>query len=373
MQKIYLHGIYNKYFTGKGVEKAINEGYIENTEMEEQKSDSTIQNEETGEIIEDNETSVKVSELIMDDFTMSMSFEVTLSDKIKNIITAEEVMEMNFSYIIIYDENRNILNTVNEDNLKKFSNENNITPNQLINSGVNIFTSEKNGNKVKVVYNFYTGGKSIYPKNKELYIDINKIKVSKNETVLGDEEITIKGNWNFKVEVPEKMYNRQSVTYIQKSTTNPDFNVTSATLYNTGMEIKIKLKAEKQMNLKDIYSSICPELDFYWTLEKDDELRSLDILNYFENKARSNPKYQELMKKEMEKWKFEKYLTNNKGERFDFSVGPRENGSASIDENGIMTSTCTFDLTQYDATDEITLHLEYKGNKAEVLLQKANN
>ena len=163
MQKIYLHGIYNKYFTGKGVEKAINEGYIENTEMEEQKSNSTIQNKETGEIIEDTETSVKVSELIMDDFTMSMTFEVTLSDKIKNITTAEEVMEMNFPDIIIYDENNNILNTVNEDNLKKFSDENNINPNQLINSGVNIFTSEKNGNKVNVVYNFYTGGESIYP------------------------------------------------------------------------------------------------------------------------------------------------------------------------------------------------------------------
>lgn len=373
MQKIYLHGIYNKYFTGKGVEKAINEGYIENTEMEEQKSNSTIQNKETGEMIEDTETSVKVSELIMDDFTMSMTFEVTLSDKIKNITTAEEVMEMNFPDIIIYDENNNILNTVNEDNLKKFSDENNINPNQLINSGVNIFTSEKNGNKVNVVYNFYTGGESIYPKSKEIHVDINKIKISKNETLIGDEEITIKGDWNFKVEVPEKMYNRESVTYIQKSTTNQNFNVTSATLYNTGMEIKIKLKAEKPMSSKDIYSSISPELAFYWTLDEDDELRSIDILNYLENKVRSNPEYQELVKKEMEKWKFEKYLTNSKGERFDFSVGPRENGSASIDENGIMTSTCTFDLTQYDATDEITLHLEYKGNKAEILLQKANN
>lgn len=372
MQKTYLHGIYNKYSTGKGVEKAINEGYIEKTEMEEQKSDSIIQNEETGEIIEDNETSVKVSELIMEDFTISMTFEVTLSDKIKTIITAEEVMEMNFPDMIIYDENNNILNTVYEDNLEKFSNKNNITPNQLVNSGVNIFTSEKNGNKVNVVYNFYTGGESIYPKSKELHIDMNKIKISKNETTMGEEEITIKGNWNFKVEVPEKMYNRKSVAYLQKSTTNPDFNVTSATLYNTGMELKMKFKAEKQMSSKDIYSSISPELDFYWTLDKDDELRSFDILNYLENKARSNPKYQELIKNEMKKWDFEKYLTNSQGERFEFTVGPRENGSASIDENGIMTSTCTFDLTQYDATDEIILHLEYKGNKAEVLLQKAN-
>lgn len=372
MQKIFLHGIYNKYFTGKGVEKAINEGYIENTEMEEQKSDSTIQNEETGEIIEDNETSVKVSELIMDDFTLSMTFDVTLSDKVKDITTAEEVIEMNFPDIVIYDENNNILNTLCEEDLKKFSNEKNITPNEIVNSGVNIFTSEKNKNTVKVVYNFYTGGDSTYPKSKELHIAMKKIRISKNETVMGDEEITIKGNWDFKVDVPEKMYNRQSVSYIQKETNNKDFNVTSATLFNTGIEIAMKFKAEKQTSQKDIYSSISPEIAFYWTLDKDDELRSLDILNYLENKVRSNPEYQELSKKEFEKWKFDKYITNSKGERFDFTVGPRENGSAYIDDNGIMTSTCMFDLTQYDATDEITLHLEYKGNKADIVLQKVN-
>lgn len=94
--------IYNKYFTGKGVETAINEGYVANTEMEEQGSNSTIQNEKTGEIIEDNETTVKVSELIMDDFTLSMTFEVTLSDKVKDIIKAQDVMEMYFSDIVVY-------------------------------------------------------------------------------------------------------------------------------------------------------------------------------------------------------------------------------------------------------------------------------
>ena len=72
----------------------------------------------------------------------------------------------------------------------------------------------------------------------------------------------------------------------------------------------------------------------------------------------------------MEKWQFDKYLTNSNGQRFDFSVGPRENGSAYIDDNGIMTSTCMFDLTKYDATDEITLHLEYKGTKADIVLEK---
>lgn len=365
--------IYNKYHIGKGIETAIDEGYVENIEMEEQSSNSIIQNEETGKIIEDNETKVKVSEIIMDDFTLSMTFEVTLSDEIKDILTAAEVAEMNFTDLVIYDENNIVLNAVYDQALDKFSKENNITPKKVIGSGLNMFVSEKDENTVKLIYNFYTGGESVYPKSKELHIDMNKIRISKNvETSLGDEEISIKGDWNFKVDVPEKMYNRENVTYIQKSTSNENFNVQSAVLYNTGMEIKMKFKAEKQKSSREIASSLSEELEFYYSLNEDDELKNIDIFNYLEQDIRENPEYQKLVQQEMEKWNFDKYLTNSSGERFDFSVGPRENGSAYIDENGIMTSTCMFDLTKYDATDEIILHLEYRGTKADIVLEKVN-
>lgn len=362
--------IYNKYFTGTGVEKAINEGYIENTQMEEQNSNSTIENEETGQIIEDNETSIKVSELIMDDFTLSMIFEVTLSDKIKDVITANEVMEMNFPDIVIYDENNIILNTTNENELDKFKEKKKIEPKDFVNSGVNTFVSERNNKTVKVIYNFYTGGDSVYPKSKELNIYVDRIKVSKNETVMGNEEITIRGYWDFKIDVPEKMYNRKNIVYKQKSTTNKDFNVQSAVLYNTGMEIGMKFKAQKQKPMHEIASSFSEELEFFYSLDEDDELHTIDILNYIESKVRENPEYQKMMQEEWSKWEYEKYLTNSNGERFDFTMGPRENGGASIDEDGFMTATCMFDLTTYDATDEITLHIDYKGNKADIILER---
>ena len=362
--------IYNQYFTGKGVEKAINEGYVESTQMEEQNANTTIENEETGEIIEDDETSIKVSELIMDDFTLSMTFEVTLSDKIKDVITANEIMEMNFRDMVVYDENNIILNTVYEGDLKEFKEKCNIEPTDFVNSGVNTFVSERTENTVKIIYNFYTGGECVYPKSKELHLFVDRIKASKKETVMGDEEITIRGNWNFKVNVPEKMYTRKNIIYQQKSTSNPDFNVQTAVVYNTGMEIGMKFKAEKQMSMKEMGASVSEELEFYWTLDEKDELRTIDILNYIENKVRANPEYQKLLEQSLERWEYEKYVTNSKGERFDFTMGPRENGGASIDEEGIMTTTCMFDLTAYDATDEITLHLDYKGNKADIILER---
>ncbi len=362
--------IYNQYFTGKGVEKAIHEGYVENTQMEEQNAKTTIENEETGEMVEADETSIKVSELIMDDFTLSMTFEVTLSDTIKDVITAKEVMEMNFPDIVVYDENNTILNTIDEANLEKFKEKCNIQATDFVNSGVNTFVSEKTEHTVKIIYNFYTGGECIYPKSKKLHIFIDRIKASKKETVMGNEEITIRGNWNFEIDVPEKMYTRENIIYQQKTTSNPDFNVESAVVYNTGMEIGMKFKAEKQMSMKEIGVSVSEELEFYWSLDENDELRTIDILNYIENRARSNPEYQKLLEQSLQTWEYEKYVTNSKGERFDFTMGPRENGGATIDEEGIMTATCMFDLTVYDATDEITLHLAYKGNEADIVLER---
>ena len=364
--------IYNKYYTGKGIENAINEGYVEKIEMGEQSSNSTIKNEETGITIEDKETKVKVSELIMDDYSLSMTFEVTLSDDVKDIITANEVMDMYFPDIVVYDENNLVLYALDNQTLVEFSTKNDIAIDKALGSGVNSFVSESEGNTVKVIYNFHIGGDVAFPNCKEIHVDMNKIKISKNpECATGNEEITITGNWNFKVDVPEKMYNRESIQYVQKSTTNNYFNVEVATLYNTGMEITMKFKAEDYLSIPEIDSIVSEELEFYWSLDKDDELRSLDILNYLERQARENPKYQELESQMMEVWNFEKYLTNSNGERFEFSTGPRENGEAKI-VDGIMTSTCMFDLTQYDATDEVTLHIEYSGKEADIILEKAN-
>ena len=77
----------------------------------------------------------------------------------------------------------------------------------LYGSGVNIIPTQRQNNHVQVVYNIYTGGDTIYPKSKKLNIKMSKINISKNEgTFMGDEEITLTGNWKFGLDVPEKMY-----------------------------------------------------------------------------------------------------------------------------------------------------------------------
>ena len=369
--------VYDNFFmTGKGMETAMNEGYIENTDMEYENANTTVENTETGEMIEDVETKVKVSELVMDDFNLSITFDVELSEKAKEIVTADEVWEFNFPDLVISDENNIVLYCPSGVKYEEFSKEKNLGLNyeeamdkkMYIGSGVNIIPVEREGNHVKVVYNIYTGGDSHYPKSKTLTIDMSKINISQNEQALmGEEEITLTGDWHFDVEVPEKMYKRQSVVYTQIDTTDEDYQVESATLYDTGMQITAKVKTEPQPEHPTFL-----EYDFYNSLSDDDPLKNVDILGYISWKERQTDAYKEYHKKINELTEITIYLANENGEKFTLVQGPNENGSIGVNEEGILTFEGMFDITKYNEAEKIIVHFEYRGQTEEVVLKKGD-
>lgn len=235
----------------------------------------------------------------------------------------------------------------------------------LYGSGVNIIPTQRQNNHVQVVYNIYTGGDTIYPKSKKLNIKMSKINISKNEGIfMGDEEITLTGNWEFGLEVPEKMYNRKEINYIQKSSTNEEYKVVSATLYDTGFEITMNIKTDKPpvypMSLEDKY---------YRLLDDTDELKSFDILKYISFEEEQKEEYRKFSEKRAELYYIESYVENEKGEIFKMSQGPSENGSIYIDENGNMKYNVTFDLTKYDKTNKLTIHTTYRGANEKIVLE----
>lgn len=367
--------IYNNFFlTGEGMGTAMSEGYIENTDMEYEKSDAKIENEETGQKIDAGDTKVKVSEFVMDDFNLSITFDVQLSEKVKEIVKAEEVWSFNFPDLIISDENNIVLYCLSERKYEEFSKEKQLGLNykealdsgKCIGSGVNTLPIGREENHVKVIYNLYTGGESKYPKSKKLNIDMSQIKISDQvETMMGDEEITLTGDWNFTVDVPEKMYHRKNIVYQQISTTNPDFNILQASVYDTGTDLKLKFKAQKHEK-----EPTTDKIEFWKSLPQDSHLRNVDILNYIEREIRYTEEYQEYLKKSLSIWEYDKYIMNENGQKFEMTEGPRENGGGYIDDEGIYESNCTFDLTKYEATNTITVYVDYQGNKAEIILEK---
>ena len=367
--------VYENFFgTGNGVGKAIEEGYIEEAKTESEPSESIAVNEETGQVVEDFETSIKVDKFVMDDFTLSITFDVDFSDKIKEMLEPSKMGDMNFPDLVIYDENNVILYCLGGVRLTEFCKEHNLgnydlttIPDEMfVNSGVNSYIESKNKNSVKMLYNIYTGG-DIYPKSKKLYFDMNKIKISKSpDTIFGEEEITLSGDWNFSVDVPEKMYNRTNIVYKQKSSTNEDFKVTAATVYETGMDISMELKVEPLPKEPTI-----PELEFYNLLPEGHALKTDEIERYLRNKLYNTNEYKEFSKNRLGMYTFDKYLVNENGEKFELTQGPRANGSGHISpDSDIYEFNGMFDLTKYDMTDTITLYVDHKGNKAEIVLEK---
>ena len=364
--------IYNNiYGGGNGFGKAISEGYVEKTDMEDEVSDSSILNEETGEMIEDFDTKIKVEEFVMDDFSLSMTLDITLSDKIKDIVNVKDIWDINFPDFVIYDEDYNVLHCGYGRTYGEFCKEKNIEANEddkFYGSGLYGNIIEKNGNHVKKTFNIYIS-EPYYPKSKKINLDLSRIRIEDEvEGTWGKEDIVIKGDWKISVDVPEKMYNRTSIAYKQKSTSNNEFNVTDVTVYDTGTFLTLEFPTKQEK----LIAPTTPEIEFFNSLPEDDELQTTDILNYIYRDLKKTPEYIEYMKKNFSVWEdFNKYLTNENGEKFDVTLSNRENGGGSIDENGKYTYNAMFDLTKYDITDEITLHVNYHGREAEILLEKA--
>lgn len=357
------------YGGGYGYGKAIEEGYIEKVDMEDEVSDSTIENEETGEIVEDLETKIKVEEFLMDDFSLSATLDITLSDKIKDILTIEDVWNVSFPDLIVYDEDYNVLRLGYGKKYEEFCKEKNTEPNEeekWFGSGENgPLVMEKKGNHLKVMFNIFIGG-PYYPKSKQINFELNTIRISNQvETMHGEEQLVLKGDWKFSVDVPEKMYNRTSVKYTQRSTTNSKFKLTDATVYDAGMNISLEFQGEKPLE-----RPTTPELEFYYSLPEGDELIKEDLANYLYNELWQTEEYNEYMEQSMRQSNFEKYVVNSKGERFELTINNQQNGGTSTDENGYVKFTGMFDLTKYDMTDEITLYIESNGEKAEIVLEK---
>ena len=364
----------NFYGTGNGVGKAIEEGYVEEPEIKNEVVNATAVNEDTGEKIEDLETTVKVTEFLMDDFSLSMTFEVEFSEEAKKKINPLKVGDMELSDMVIYDENNVILYCLLGTRLNEFCKEHNLDYNyetipddMFIGSGVNAYVKERTKDSVKMIYNIYTEGGICFPKSKKLFIDLNKIKLSDNdETVNSEDNIILSSDWNFSVDVPEKMYNRKNIIYLQKSTTNEDFKVTAATLYDTGMDISMEFKAGFVPQ-----PPISPELEFYHSLPDGHELKTDYIGSYLSHKLHNSKEYMEYMEKRIGYFDFEKYLVNEKGEKFELTQGPRANGSGHVDiGSDIYEFNGMFDLTKYDMTDTITMFVDYKGKTAEIILEK---
>lgn len=295
--------------TSDGVDIAVENGYVSNVKTQVEKA---------------NGIEINVDSIIMDDFNFAINFNVTLDEK----YNIDDFESTDLADLRVVDEQENVV----------FSSKSNVSDENIgpEYKGAYSFLSKKTGERDFKLTLSATGNQELFPKSKQLKIDFTKVMNWKWD---GDTRIEqfYEGNWNFKIDVPEEFYKRETYTYKAKSCNdkNIDINDIEAIVSKTGCRIYIPLiKETEKIDYKLIHDS--------------------------------NPKsiYDKIpLQKE--------YVETTDGKKFEPSARSDGDGGSSLNDKNEINYYNTFNLTTYDATDVITLNISTnKGEKIIIELEK---
>lgn len=227
----------NYFFdNSKSIDTAIENGYIEEPDME---------------YISSKGTDARVENFLMDDYNLSFTLDIKFGDN----VNVSEINRISIPDIIITDEENRILYCEDREMFTNFCEENNINyeynkfNEKYIDSGINNFirTIDESTNSVEFICNLQG---SQFPKSKKINIKFNKIGVSKQISDEDNKKIMV-GSWKLPLDVPEKFYNREEIVYTIKSCNYDDIYIDEFSVKNTGTTFAFHTKVEPIYNESD--------------------------------------------------------------------------------------------------------------------------
>lgn len=383
-----------RFGLGKGVETAVENGYISDIEeeMEFLNSDVSIKKGNSENVLDTINTGIRINNFVMTDSAISLNIEMKFAEKINKYKDLGKKINgnidyENFGYIeltdlfILDEENKLIYASVNEDDFKDFCIEHNLKSEYLqfnenyLNSVANCKIQEidPDTNTVKMTYIISTDDEM--PKSKQLKLFFDKISfVPKKSTNDRSNYIHLIGNWNIDLDVPEIMYNRTDNSYSVISCENKDFNIYTAKVTETGFEIGIKVSNiqmpvpnSELINSKTEMPYIFNSLEELQAVNSDKEFEKMYI-EYNEKcwpiRVNGDPVASWL------DYTDGCYIENSKGEIFKCSNSSSRKQNSEFLEGDIYDFYETFDMTKYDATDKITVVIEVYGKPYRIELEK---
>lgn len=337
----------NNFNRRKGIETAINNGYIMNVD---------------GEPVTSNDVSLKINQILLDDYNLDISFGL----EFKNMEIPDNVQAIEFENILIADENNNILYHLgSRDIFDKFVRSNNLNveyrkySDNYINSNSSNKSNCTNSNNYNLVYNISVNNKT-FPKSNSLHIYIENVVLR-----MENDNSVINTNWNLTSSLSSSFQNRDTVnyTYVSNEDNNDIVSVT-ATTYMTGTDIKLEMKVSTDKvdskKLKELIEKAKNESNeiteyyhgFYMSnTEKDLYDENNRIYNSFSNM----------------------YIKNSSGEKFYITnhINIDSNIYRSLEQDYLLYN-CTIDMTIYNCTNEITLYFTYNNKEYTIPLVKLN-
>lgn len=289
----------------KGVDIAVNNGYIANVNTEYQEADGI---------------EISVDSFVMDDNNLDMKFRVKLSDKynIKNMSFGMELYDLK-----IVDENgRKVFAThaVEAEEMMIYKTEQEAKENYDAFCGSYGLSGGKIIGENELICSLQaTKSASTFPKSKKLFVTFSRIHVRKDQYEQPLNE-WYKGEWRFELDVPKEMYNREIITYKVKSCSDENTIVGNAILSNTSFRM---------------------EIPFSTTDKVDYELLRV---GQAENVYNMVPFQKE-------------YVETSDGKKFEKTINAPIGCKTFQNENKFEAYKQSFNLTKYDATDELTVHI----------------
>lgn len=267
------------------------------------------------------DTKMKITEMIMDDYTLDLNMLARLDKE----IDVTGIDSINIPDMIITDDENKILYSSSSQKSIDFCNQKGIDSsydnikNITTNTSSSIFIRNADTNSINFLINL-SASDGKFPLSKEIYVSFNTIEMTGN-----NKNYTISGNWNTEIKVPDKFLNRESILYKVTNCNNENVykNSIKAEVYETGMNF---------------------EMTMYWGdyntwHNKSEELRKKDVLS------------SQLIKQESS------YVINENGEKFYPLQSSSSDGGYSFNTDGKLVKWETFGLTKFNITDKLKVVL----------------
>lgn len=196
-----------------GIDTAVDNGYVQNVDMD---------------FITYNDVGIKVDYLLMDDHNLDISFVYKYYGEMINL------KNMKYANLTIKDEENNILCFISED----------ITNTNVLATSVDSTSEQQFIDSTTIRDSLLVTSKE-FPNCQTLYVEISKM------TLALDEEIkNINGNWNFSINVDDKIVTRNSYEY----SSTDDFYIDTIKNSITATSFSIELQLNTLFDEATLYS-----------------------------------------------------------------------------------------------------------------------
>lgn len=297
----------NIFNYNNGIDKAVQNGYIDNPNVE---------------TIKSNGTTITAKNFLMDDCNLSFNFNINVEN---NDINSTEFLDM-----IITDEDNNILYCEDKNAFNKYCQEHNLNYeygkyNEKYLSIVYEWKAKKRPeNNINMIYNISTDK---FPKSKKLFINVSQMKCKKEND---EKEIILNGDWNIELNVPEKFYNRECAVYTVTNCNDSRIDVTNIAVYNTGT------KFEFVANFDSVYNE-----------DDSEDVKQQKINDFYSWYSNNIKKDIKLINNE--------YIEDENGNKF-YAIGSTtEDKAINYEKDGKFSYSQVFDFIKYEESNKLKI------------------